>query len=142
VIILDTNVLSETLKAAPSPQVTEWLARHQPSELFTTTITQAEILYGVELLAVGKKRTALELAIESIFAEAFEGRILPFDSEAARAFARIASVRRTAGRRVTEFDTQIAAIAFAHRAAVATRNTMDFEGCGIAVLNPWSNQPR
>lgn len=138
-IILDTNVLSEVMKAAPSPQVSAWLEGRPPLQLFTTTITQAEILYGVELLPSGKRRAALELAIERIFERAFEGRILPFDSEAARAFARIAWLKRAAGRPGTEFDTQIAAIAFCHGAAVATRNTMDFDGCGIAVLNPWTD---
>ncbi|HUI41678.1 MAG TPA: type II toxin-antitoxin system VapC family toxin [Terriglobia bacterium] len=139
-IILDTDVLSEVMKAAPSPQVIQWLAQYPSPRLFTTTITQAEILYGVGLLPKGKKRTALESAVEAIFAEEFEGRILPFDSEAARAFARIASARRATGRPVTQFDTQIAAIAYARGAAVATRNSIDFEGCGIAVLNPWGDE--
>ena len=88
--------------------------QYHRQRLFTTTITQAEILYGVELLPKGKRRAALESAVEPVFAEEFEGRILPFDSEAALAFVRIASMRRAVGRAVTEFDTQIAAIGFTH----------------------------
>jgi toxin FitB len=140
VIILDTNVLSEVMKAAPEPRVIEWLEQYPRAGLFTTTITQAEILYGIECLARGKRRTALESAVQAIFAEEFSGRVLPFDSEAALAFARIASAKRVAGRATTQVDTQIAAIAFAHGAAVATRNTVDFKNCGIVVLNPWGNE--
>ena len=117
-----------------------WLAQYPAPRLFTTTITQAEILYGVELLPKGKQRAALQSAVEAMLAEEFAGRILPFDSDAARAFARIASARRAAGRPVTGFDTQVAAIALAHGATVATRNTIDFEGCGITVVNPWSDE--
>jgi len=142
VIILDTNVLSEVIKEAPSNRVMDWLARHSSSELFTTSITQAEVLCGLELLPAGRKRTTLEVAVERIFAQAFEGRILPFDSGAAAAFSKIAAARQAAGRPATDFDIQIAAIAVVHGAAVATRNTRDFEGCGISVLNPWgSNAP-
>lgn len=138
-IILDTNVLSEIMKVTPSARVIQWLGQYPLPQLFTTTISEAEILCGIELLPKGKRRSALESAMETIFAEDFEGRILPFDSEAARAFARIAWLKRAAGRPGTEFDTQIAAIAFCHGAAVATRNSMDFDGCGIAVLNPWAD---
>jgi predicted nucleic acid-binding protein len=137
VIILDTNVLSENMKATPSVRVTRWLGQFPNHQLFTTTISEAEVIFGIELLPRGKRRTALESAMETIFAEDFSERILPFDSEAARAFGRIASDRRAAGRPVTDFDTQIAAIAMVHGAAMATRNTRDFEGCGISVLNPW-----
>jgi predicted nucleic acid-binding protein len=141
-IILDTNVLSETMKPQPSFEVFRWLASHPPEQIFTTTITQAEILYGVELLAKGKRRTALSAAVDAVFEEDFAGRILPFDVEAARAFAGIAADRRASGRPIAQFDAQIAAIARSHGAAVATRNTQDFENCGIKVLNPWSAAPR
>ena|ERR1700728_43341 len=141
-IILDTNVLSEVVKPQPSAEVLRWLAAHPPDQLFITTITQAEILYGLELLAKGKRRTALMAAVDAMFDEDFAGRILPFDMEAARAFARIAADRRASGRPVSQFDAQIAAIARSHGAAVATRNPQDFEDCGIKVLNPWSAAPR
>ena len=136
-IILDTNVISEVIKPAPAARVVRWVEKYPVSRLFTTTITQAEILYGVELLEKGKRRAALEAAVERMFREVLVGRVLPFDSEAAQAFPRIALARRAAGRPVTQFDTQIAAIAHAVGAAVATRNTVDFDRCGITVLNPW-----
>jgi len=139
-IILDTNVLSEVMKPAPSPRVLRWLGQFPPSRLFTTAITQAEILYGLELLPKGKRRSALQSAVGAMFGEDFAGRILPFDSEAARLFPLIGFARRALGRPVTEFDTQIAAIAQAHGAAIATRNTADFDNCGITVLNPWSDE--
>jgi len=137
-IILDTNVISEVMKPNPSPRVVHWLGQYPPSRLFTTAMTQAEILYGLELLPKGKRRSALQSAVEAMFAEEFAGRILPFDSEAAQVFPHIACARRALGRPVTQFDAQIAAIAQTRGGAVATRNTADFEGCGIAVLNPWS----
>lgn len=139
-IILDTNVLSEVMKPAPSPRVLRWLGQFPASRLFTTAITQAEILYGLELLPKGKRRSALQSAVEAMFAEDFVGRILPFDGEAARVFPQIAFARRALGRPVTQFDTQIAAIARTRGAAIATRNTPDFENCGIPVLNPWLDE--
>jgi predicted nucleic acid-binding protein len=139
-IILDTNVLSEVMKPAPSPRVVRWLGQYPALGLFTTAITQAEILYGLELLPKGKRRTALQATVEAMFEEEFAGRVLAFDSDAAMVFPRIACARRALGRSVTQLDTQIAAIAYAHNGAVATRNTADFDGCGITVLNPWHDE--
>ena len=138
--ILDTNVLSEVMRPLPTAKVLRWLATHSASRLFTTTITQAEILYGLELLPKGKRRAALQSAVEAMFAEDFAGRILPFDSDAARVFPQIAASRRALGRPITQWDAQIAAIARSRGASLATRNTGDFEHCGITVLNPWSAQ--
>ena len=137
-IILDTNVLSEALKPVPSLIVLDWLAAQEPSSVFTTTITQAEVLYGIEALPAGKRRTRLLAAVEQMFAEQFEGRILPFDEDAARAFAGIVAARDAAGRPISQCDAMIAAIARSHRAAVATRNTGDFQHCGVEVINPWT----
>ena len=137
-IILDTNVLSEALKPLPSLIVLDWLAAQEPSSVFTTTITQAEVLYGIEALPSGKRRTRLLAAVEKMFAEQFGGRILPFDEDAARAFAGMVAVRDAAGRPISQCDAMIAAIARSHRAAVATRNTSDFQHCGIEVINPWA----
>jgi predicted nucleic acid-binding protein len=135
--ILDTNVLSEILKPLPIESVLLWLAEQEPATIFTTTITQAEILYGVELLPKGRRHTALVIAVEHIFADEFSGRILAFDESAARAYSRIGIARKLAGRPISQFDAMIAGIAHSHRATVATRNTADFEGCGIRVFNPW-----
>lgn len=97
-------------------------------------------LYGVGLLAPGRRRTALENAIAAIFDEEFAGRVLGFDSAAARAFAEIAARRRRLGRPISEFDAQIAAIALANGATVATRNIEDFTDCGITVVSPWKSR--
>ena len=137
-IVLDTNVLSEALKPTPSQTVLGWLAAQKPSAVFTTTITQAELLYGVEVLPPSKRRVKLLSAVERILNEEFERRILPFDEGAAREFARIVATRHAAGRPISQLDAMIAAIARSHHAAVATRNTSDFNRCGIQVMNPWS----
>lgn len=137
-LVLDTNVISETMQGVPSPRVREWWAQQQAEEFFTTTVTVAEILYGIELLPRGKRREKMLAEVEAMFAQDFAGRILPFDEEAARAFAEIAAGRRSQGRPIAEFDAQIAAIVRCRRAILATRNTSDFEGCGIRLVNPWS----
>jgi toxin FitB len=137
-IVLDTNVLSETLRPAPTEAVRRWMADQPPTRLFTTAICEAEIRFGVALMPAGRRRTALDHAIAAIFEEDFSGRILPFDSAAAHAFAIIAAKRRAASRPIGEFDAQIAAIAASRGASVATRNVDDFADCGIAVVSPWA----
>jgi predicted nucleic acid-binding protein len=136
-LILDTNVVSDTMQLSPSPRVLHWWSQQLSVELFITTVTMAEILYGIELLPGGKRRDRLLAEAEAMFAQDFAGRILSFDEEAARAFAGIAAVRRSEGRPISEFDAQIAAIARSRRAILATRNTTDFERCGIRLVNPW-----
>ena len=136
-IVLDTNAISEVLKPSPSEIVLGWLASQEPREVFITTITQAELLYGVESLPAGKRKMTLWAAVERVFVERFPGRILAFDEESARLFGKIMRQREAVGRPMSEFDAMIAAIARSRNAAVATRNTRDFEGCGIRVINPW-----
>lgn len=137
VIILDTNVVSELMKPNPSPAVFAWAASRPPADLFTSTITMAEVLYGIERLPQGKRRDQLLRVAESVFVEDFAGRVLTFDEPAARMFAVVATQRRAHGRPIDEPDAQIAAIARAHGATLATRNTDDFEGCGVKLVNPW-----
>jgi predicted nucleic acid-binding protein len=137
-IILDTNVLSEVMDPSPSPEVFRWLQCQPLAKVFTTSVTQAEILYGVELLPRGKRRTALEAAVETTFEEYLVDRIVPFDSDAARLYPLIAASRRKLGRPMGQLDTQIAAIAASRGAIIATRDTADFEHCGVTVVNPWS----
>jgi hypothetical protein len=139
-LILDTNVLSEAMSATPSTRVLDWLAQQQSAELFTTTVTLAEILYGIELLPQGKRRATLLAGADKLFSKVLSGHILPFNEEAARAFAEIAASRRAQGRPIAEFDAQIAAIAQSHRAILATRNTTDFEGCDLRLVNPWAGE--
>lgn len=136
-IVLDTNVLSEVLRPAPSARVLRWLAARAPSDVYTTTVTLAEIFYGIEALPSGKRRTHLMAAVERMFVEQFAARILPFDEDAARLFGRIVASREAAGRPISQFDAMIAAIARLHHAAVATRNVADFEQCGIQLIDPW-----
>ena len=136
-ILLDTNVVSELMKPVPARPVAEWVARQAATSLYTTTITEAEILHGVMLLPAGQRRARLQSAAENMFAEDFRGRVLPFGSDAARAYALIATQRRRAGRPISHFDAQIAAIGRSARAMIATRNTADFEGCGVELVDPW-----
>lgn len=136
-IVLDTNVLSELIKPAPTRAVTDWVASQPAISLYTTSITQAEILHGIMLLPSGKRRSAIEAAVEAMFSQDIGGRVLPFGSDAAFHYARIAATRRRAGHPISHFDAQIAAIARSTGAAVATRNVSDFEGCGLKLINPW-----
>jgi predicted nucleic acid-binding protein len=136
-IVLDTNVVSELLRPAPATQVEAWLSAQDGAKVYFTAVGEAELRHGVAILPAGQRRTALTKAIEGILEEDFRDRILPFDRDAAGAYAVIAAARRAAGRPISQFDCQIAAIARAHGASVATRNTADYEGCGIALIDPW-----
>ena len=137
-IILDTNVLSELMRPKPTPRVVAWIAKQPATELFTTSITEAEIFYGIELLTKGKRRDGLLTAAEAMFAEDLAGRIFGFESGAARAFSKIGAHRRALGRPISHADAQIAAIAQVRGAKLATRNVADFAGCGLDVVDPWN----
>ena len=141
-IVLDTNVVSELLRPAPAGQVEAWLSAQNSSTVYFTSVGEAELRHGLATLPAGKRRTALSKAIEGMLEEDFHDRILSFDRAAARAYAAIAAVRRAVGRPISQFDCQIAAIARVNEAAVATRNTSDFEKCGIALINPWDQGSR
>jgi hypothetical protein len=138
-ILLDTNILSELMRPAPEAAVERWLAGQPPASVFISAITEAELRYGLALMPVGRRRSTIAAEIEGMLGEDFRGRILPFDSPAAVAFAEIAADRRQAGRPISQADAQIAAIARSRGAALATRNVADFEGCGIEVVNPWKD---
>jgi predicted nucleic acid-binding protein len=132
-IVLDTNVVSETWRPNPSPRVMDWMRSQPAAALFTTTISEAELLYGIALLPDCKRRRSLTSVVSAIFAEDLFDRVLPFDSAAAREYAAIAAARRLAGRPIS----QAAAIARSRGDAVATRNVEDFAGCRITVISPW-----
>jgi predicted nucleic acid-binding protein len=136
-IILDTNVLSELMRPQPAAKVVDWMAAQPVASLYTTSITQAEILHGLMLLPKGRRRGALEAAATSMFEEDFGGRILGFGTDAAGPYAQIACDRRRAGHPIAHFDAQIAAIARFSGAAIATRNVADFDGCGVILVDPW-----
>lgn len=138
-IILDTNVLSEFMRPKPSARVASWVSKQPAAELFTTSITEAEIFYGIELLTNGKRREGLLAAAEAMFAQDLADRVFGFEGDAARVFSRIAANRRALGKPISHADAQIAAIAQVRRAKLATRNVDDFEDCGLDVVDPWNN---
>lgn len=137
-IVLDTNVISELMRAEPNARVLAWLVRQPMAGLFTTTLTQAEIFYGLQLLPEGRRREDLIAAARPIFEIEMAGRILPFDSEAALAYSKIAAHRRQIGQPINQIDGQIAAITGSRGARLATRNVRDFVECGITVIDPWA----
>ena len=136
-IILDTNVLSELMKPQPQPRVVTWVAEQTSTELFTTAITEAEIFYGIELLPIGKRREGLLAAAEAMFIQDLAGRVLGFESDVARIFAKVAAHRRTLGKPISQADAQIAAITQMRGAKLATHNKEDFIDCGIDLVDPW-----
>ena len=136
-IVLDTNVLSEVMKPSPAPTVAAWMERENPSDLYTTAVTEAEIRLGIEVLPAGRRKQELEAAAQRVIA-LFDTRILPFDSMATQLFAQIVAGRRRAGLPIGDLDAQIAAIARSRSMALATRNVLDFHATGINVVDPWA----
>jgi len=137
VIVLDTNVLSELMQSQPAPAVFAWIAAQPRASLFTTSVSKAEILYGIAVLPDGRRRAALAAAADAMFADDLAGRVLPFDEAAAVHYAEIVAARRREGRPIEAFDAQIAATARVAGAGLATRDVGDFAGCGLALVNPW-----
>ena len=137
-ILLDTNVLSGLMQRVPDQQLVEWLDDQPVESTWTTAITVFEVRMGLELLAPGRRRRQLEQAFDQLLAEHLEGRIQTFDQTAAMAAGTIAASRQRAGRTLEIRDLQIAGIATARRASVATRNVRHFEGLGLHVIDPWS----
>lgn len=138
-ILIDTNVVSELMRAEPAQSVLDWFGQHDAADLFISAVTEAELRTGVACLPEGQRRDRLQLAIDVMIDQDFRARVLPFDTFAARPYAQIAAQRRAAGRPISEADCQIAAVARVNEATVATRNIRDFEGCGVAVINPWGD---
>jgi predicted nucleic acid-binding protein len=138
VIVVDTNVISELMRGEPHPAVLAWVAAQPRALLYTTHITQAEILYGIAALREGRRRAALAVAAQAMFVEDFAGRILPFEARAAACYPGIVLARRRAGNPIEKFDASIAAIALAAGAEVATRDTGGFAGCGLTLIDPWT----
>jgi toxin FitB len=136
VIILDTNVTSELMRAQPDRAVTQWLAAQSPTELFSTVITVAEISYGLERLPRGRRRTALEQSYQALFI-GMADQVLPFDVEAALLYGPLVATKERAGIAMDPMDAQIACIAACRGAMIATRNERDFADCGVPLSNPW-----
>lgn len=137
-LLLDTNVLSEILRSVPDPKVLAWFSAQREDQLFVSAVTQAEMLLGARLLPEGRRRQRLEEALRGLFDTDFDARMLPFDRDAVGHYVDIVASRRRAGRPISQFDAQIAAIARCRGLSLATRNVRDFEGCGLRVADPWA----
>lgn len=140
-IVLDTNVISELMRQQPAVAVTDWINRQPPDSVWTTTVSVFEVFFGIEVHPDGKRQQALRSAFEQALRDVFRNRILSFDFAAAAEAARIARRRKQAGQPSEIRDLQIAGIAAANNATLATRNTTDFDESGAVAVNPWSVPP-
>ena len=136
-IVLDTNVISELTRQIPEPGVISWLDALPAEEVGTTAVTAAELLYGVARMPAGRRKTELAAAVSGLLGDDFRDRVLPFDEQCASRYADIVCGRETLGRPIGVADAQIAAICRTAEATLATRNTADFSGTGIELINPW-----
>ncbi len=137
-ILLDTNVVSEVMRPAPMPGVLRWLDGQETEDLYLSTITIAEIAFGICVLPEARRRNTLADRFESFVIKGFDQRVFPFDAAAAYLFGDLMGRRRASGRPMSFPDGQIAAIALCHHCALATRNVTDFDLCGIEVVNPFA----
>ena len=135
-IVLDTNVISEAMRPEPSPAVIGWLNSQAADTLYLSSISLAELLFGIGALPAGSRRDRLAQALDRLLA-LFPGRVLPFDQEAARRYADMAVTARIAGRPLPTADGYIAAIAAARSFVVATRNIQHFTDTGVGLIDPW-----
>jgi predicted nucleic acid-binding protein len=138
VILLDTNVVSQLVREHPDERVLEWLAQHDLADLWLSVVTGAELLTGVAYLPEGRRRDAQASGVHELLETVFEGRVLSFEAHAAIEYADVMAARRRAGRPISVPDAMIAAGALAARATLATRNTKDFEGLGLDLVDPWT----
>ncbi len=136
-ILLDTNVVSEAMRIVPDPGVLRWLNERETSDLYLSTVTIAEVSYGLQILPEGQRRDTISERFEQFVERGFRHRVLSFDEPAAFAYGEIMARRKTIGRPMSVLDGQIAAIARTHNMGVATRNIGDFEPTGIELVNPW-----
>jgi predicted nucleic acid-binding protein len=137
-IVLDTNVLSELMKPQGLITVKSWVGAQSRENLYITSITKAEILYGIAILPDGKRSRMLRESAQAMFREDFARQMLDFDEQAASCFAEIAAHRKKIGKPIAQADGQIAAICLANNATIATRNVDDFLDCQIEIVNPWN----
>ena len=136
-IIVDTNVVSEPMKAGADPAVAAWLDRQAAETLYLTAVNLAELLVGVETLPAGRRKSGLRAGLAELVTSLFGPRILPFDAEAAKTYATLVARARSAGHVIAVADGQIAAIAATHGFMVATRDVAPFEAAGVKVIDPW-----
>ena len=136
-IVLDTNVVSETMRVSPHARVLAWLDDQAAETLYLTSVTLAELLFGIEALPAGRRKEAFARAATGLI-EYYQGRVLDFDTEAARRYAVLAATARRIGYELPVPDGYIAAIAATNGFAIATRDTGPFAACGLQVVDPWS----
>jgi predicted nucleic acid-binding protein len=139
-ILLDTNVISEAMKPEPNLRVRAWLNEQVVETLYLSSVTLAELLFGIASLPTGKRKDGLQLALDGLLS-LFKGRIVPFDADAARCYAALAVLARSHGKGFPTPDGYIAAIAAAHGLTVASRDKAPFEAAGVKVINPWTDDP-
>lgn len=138
-IVLDTNVVSEAMKPEPAPTVRDWLDEQAAETLYLSSVTVAELLFGIGALRDGRRKEKLAATLDGML-DLFDGRILPFDTEAARHYADLAVTARKGGKGFPTPDGYIAAIATAHGFAVATRDASAFKAAGVPIIDPWTNE--
>lgn len=138
-LILDTNVISEMMRPVPDERVAAWIDAQPLDRMALTAVTVAELLYGLDRLPDGRRKADLSGRLDAVLRRGFGGRVLPFDHAAAQAHARLKGDRDRAGRPLGGYDAMIAAIARTHGAGIVTRNVDDFEGCGVAIVDPWAD---
>lgn len=136
-IVLDTNIISETMRPSPASEVLAWLDQQAPVTLFVTSISIGEIFFGLECLDDGRRKLDLQARFQQFLERGFDGRILDYSAKSARQYGQVMAQRRSTGRPLSAPDGQIAAICITHGASIATRNTRDFEHCGVPVINPF-----
>jgi predicted nucleic acid-binding protein len=136
-ILLDTNVISEMMRASPSPIVRSWMNSFDTATLFVTSVTLAELAHGWNILPDGRRKAMLGAQIDQVFDVFFLGRVLGFDDVAARAYGEVKAARKALGRPISDFDAQIASISRTQYLSLATRNIRDFEGIGLDLINPF-----
>ncbi len=137
-ILLDTNVISEMMKKSPSISVMSWIDRQEVTQLFISTITMAEIFYGINAFPDGVRRQSIEDAFNKTIRSAFKHRILSFNEPASHIYGKIMGQRKALGKPMSVLDGQIAAIAISENAALATRNICDFSDCDLEVIDPFT----
>ncbi|MGK9235980.1 type II toxin-antitoxin system VapC family toxin [Inquilinus limosus] len=137
-ILLDTNVVSESLRPAGDPAVLAWLDAQAVETLYLSAIGLAELRFGIAALPDGRRKDTLQASLEQRIVPLFGERILPFDTDASEAYAALRARARAAGRAIGTVDGFIAAIAVAKRLAVATRDASPFDAAGLSVINPWA----
>lgn len=138
-IVLDTNVVSEAMKPEPHPAVRAWLNDQAAETLYLSSVTLAELLFGIGALPTGKRKDMLAQTLDGLMG-LFRDRVLPFDTEAARHYAELAATAKAGGRGFPTPDGYIAAIASSRGFIVASRDTAPYDAAGVSVINPWKVQ--